>query len=128
MEQYTPNWLESAILDLAAIEEEGQLSEFWREFNFECRRRDEVRPAEDIRRTFASLGGGFRAREIGRHASDLFGLPLEMCEGVAVQTLGRDVWREIALELIAEFRGRIATKATPKTDPSSKLKRERRVG
>lgn len=101
-------WLLCAIADLAAIQNEGQLADLFYAFREECTAAGGL-PASDERQRLAKhvqAGDIANARDIGRAASQLFGLPESECEQIAREVLTSDPWIKIALDLIDDYRGR----------------------
>ncbi len=108
----TNGWLRQAIADLAAISDEGQLADLQFAFRQECNAIGGIpHPLEHRRQAnHLSSNAAVKARELARVAVQLFGLPLEQCERIARDVLIRDPWTDVALELIADYRGNTADK------------------
>jgi len=111
-----PAWLSAAMIDLAAIDANGQLSELLLAFTAECRAQGgSAAPGVEHRQRETSTmqpGAVARARDVARAAAQLFGLPAAECERIARDALLRDPWRDIALGLIDEYRPKSAPTAT----------------
>jgi hypothetical protein len=103
------SWLPEAIRDLAAIDDDGRLSELRAAYRAECiAHGDSPAPCEEHRQIVLrtlNIGAIHQVREVARVASYMLGVPLSECERVAHDVLARNPWRDIALRLIDEYRG-----------------------
>jgi hypothetical protein len=102
----TPSYLPQAIHDLAAIADEGNLSDLQFAFAEECRKAGGL-PHEAERRKLVNhmqANARVKARDIARVASHLFGISRDECERVALDVLLCDPWTTVALNLIEDYR------------------------
>ncbi len=117
--QTTPNWLTTAIRDLAIIADDGNLSSLQFAFGEDCRAQGGL-PAPDTRaKQVRHLNASdiVKAKDIARVASYLFGVPQTRCELLARDLLVSDPWTRAALQLIGEYRGRAPSRnPTPEDD------------
>ena len=115
----TPAWLSAAMIDLAAIDANGQLSELLLAFAAECRAQggSTAPDAEQRQRMLGTMQAGTaaQARDVASAAAQLFGLSAAECERLASAVLMRDPWRDIALGLIEEYSPQSAPTATRQT-------------
>lgn len=113
MYQDNPSWLLRAIRDLAQIANEGQLSDLSFAFAAECRAVGGLPHPDERAKQVRHLNAAViaQARDIGRVASHLFGIPQGKVEQIARELLLTDPWTVKALDLIDDYMrpSRVAT-------------------
>lgn len=97
----TANWLPAAMIDLAAIDDEGQLEQLVTDHALECRKSELPLDSE-----LHQAGADFRAKRLARFGAQLFGVPIGQCEQIAREQFRQHPRRNLALELIDWYRGR----------------------